>query len=343
MPDQENPPAITSPFNREPVIVAPNPKNPPPPIYHAPDVSSAALAKEEGTTGASPPLGSQESKSNFFSLEHYSKILAGEKGFKSFLVILLFSLLVSIKPSIYFFQVGYPFIKNLEGKLTSLVNEIYPKDLEITIKDGIASSNVTEPYYVTISQDRLENVFSTSETKSQQSSKIRLLAIDTKGKAEDFERYQSLALLTQTSLTTYKDNNINIYPLRNIQDFTINKTLIDTTLKDLNKDNRIVKFLVPLIYLGPVLIFLLSIIYVYNKFFLLAIGVYIMAKLNNVDTNYGKTFRYTVAVSFIPVMALEGLTYLLPQVPNISTPITLVLCYLGINYLIKERRMQNFR
>ena len=128
---------------------------------------------------------------NLFSVKYYTDILTGHSHFKPILAAIFLATILTIKPSIFIFKDMYPVVQNLEKKTLALVDEIYPQELEIKIASGQVSTNVTEPYYVTVRQETLEGLLSLKHEDQNTKSKIRLLAIDTKGKADEFERYQS--------------------------------------------------------------------------------------------------------------------------------------------------------
>ena len=151
-----------------------------------------------------------------FSLNYYTGVLAGKNKFRWILAILILAIIIAIQPSIFVVTKVYPVVRDLENRVTALADEVYPEDLEIKIKNGIATTNVTEPYYLVVRQKTLNSLLSLREDDQNTVSKIRLLAIDTKGKAEEFEQYQTLALLTQTSLVYNSDDKVNIHSLREI-------------------------------------------------------------------------------------------------------------------------------
>lgn len=277
---------------------------------------------------------------NLFSLTYYSEVLAGTKRFRWLLAIFIIAVFISIQSSIFMFTKVYPVVKALEKKAIASIQEIYPDELQITIKNGIASTNVTEPYYISVRQETLENLFSLKEDDSTKS-KIRLLAIDTKGKADDFEQYQSLALLTQTSVVYYDNKEIKIYPLRDIQDLTINKQIILSKIKEINNKFHVSSILNILVLLSPLLILLGAFLGQLIAFLFFAIPVYIMVRINQLPNGYSDSFRYGVLVSFIPTIiwnALEfiptiGTNFLIAR--SLLTIITLVIAYLGIKRLRK--------
>ena len=274
-----------------------------------------------------------------FSLNYYTGVLAGKNKFRWILAILILAIIIAIQPSIFVVTKVYPVVRDLENRVTALADEVYPEDLEIKIKNGIATTNVTEPYYLVVRQETLNSLLSLREDDQNTVSKIRLLAIDTKGKAEEFEQYQTLALLTQTSLVYNSDDKVNIHSLREIEDLTINKTIILAKIKEFNKEYNIGNLLNIFVLAAPLLIVLgifSSHIYL---FLFMSIAVYIMVRITQVQTGFKKTYRYTVAIGFLPIF-LWNIASFVPIIGrNLSltrtmlTIIILVIAYLGIKKL----------
>lgn len=284
---------------------------------------------------------------NLFSLEYYANLLTGHSHFKPVLAAIFLALILSIKPSLPIVKTGLPLAQDLEKNVLTLIEEIYPQELEIKITNGQASTNVTEPYYVTVRQKTLENLFSLKPEDQNTRAKVRLLTIDTKGKADEFERYQSLVLLTETSVVYYRDSSVNVYPLREINDLTLNKDIILSKAKEINKDNLVGNMIVAGVLLAPFFILLWSIIARLAIFFFLSLVVYLMIKINQLPIRFKNTFRYTSAISFIP-MLIWGLISFIPFFAGniIATgyllPIIILgLAYSGLNYFQNHQIINN--
>jgi len=95
----------------------------------------------------------------YFDPTFYANLLYGSQKVKPFLIAILLALIITIKPSIVFFSNWFPILKDAPSKVIAVVNENYPEELEITVKDGYASTNVTEPYYITIPKDTLDTFY----------------------------------------------------------------------------------------------------------------------------------------------------------------------------------------
>lgn len=290
-------------------------------------------------------INSQESKASFlnlFSLEYYLNVLRGQKRFRVFLIAFIFSIIFSIQASVDIVKDLYPLTRDIEKKASTFVNDYYPEELEVNIKKGKASSNVSEPYYITLPKEIIEDPTSFGKKESNSTSKVRILAIDTKGTAEDFESYQSMALLTQTNLVYYKDGGISIQSLRDVEDLTINKSKVSSEIGKISKQyhvqgivNAFLIALIPLIVLGIFLVTLFT-------FLLLSVGVWIMLKINQLNFPFKKIYLYTASIAIIPTVIWNVLSI----IPALNMPtlylgfitdiVVLVIAYFGILKLKKQ-------
>lgn len=280
---------------------------------------------------------------NFLRLSYYLSVLEGKASFKVFLAGLLLAFVISLKPSFTTVRIIYPLTSNLEAKVLSLVEEVYPQELEIKIEKGLATTNVTEPYYLVVRQSTLENYLSLTDDNAGSTTKIRLLAIDTKGKAEDFERYQALVLLTEKSLVYFQDGRINVQPLREMPQLTINREVMTNLIKELNQNNWLVvgvKFLVVIMPFFILLGAFLSLLFIW---LFLAVIIWLMKRINQLNLGPGQIFRLTVAISFLPLLAWNLLDFLPFGLPFMPGEIFLNLFILGLAYLVlvEYKKRQN--
>ncbi len=290
-------------------------------------------------------VNSQNIKSStfsLFSLTYYIDVLKGNRKFKFLLSVFIISILITIQTSALLIKELFPLTRNLEKNITKFVDDYYPSDLEVKIKDGTASTNVTEPYYVTLPQELLENPTAFTNDKFDKSSKVRILTIDTKGSAEDFESYQSMALLTKGNLVYYSDGNINIRSLRDVGDLTINKSKV---MSEINKYTSKYNFQLianVLILTIPFFLFMSVFFFQVIVYLFISIAVWIMLKVNLQKFSFGKIFIYTAAIAFIPTLIwnlitmIPGVTHFSFYLSNIPNIVVLGVAYIGILRLKKE-------
>ncbi len=109
---------------------------------------------------------------------------------------------------------------------TQMLNA-YPKELVVNIKNGEASTNVTEPYVISLQQ--VIPQLTTDE-------KTMLLVIDTNASVENYPLHKSIFFLTKNSLVYPARNNsgtnsYEVFPLSDVKEsITIDKSLYDSII-----------------------------------------------------------------------------------------------------------------
>lgn len=277
-----------------------------------------------------------------FSLDYFFRVLTRVSKSRTFLKLFLLTLFVTIPTSYQIINLVRPYADNFADKLTTIVDTMYPEELVVTIKDGVASTNVTEPYYVTFSDEDMAAIIPDYEESGGQAA-YRLLAIDTKGRAEDFERYQSLALLTDSSIVYYSDDAIQISPLREVGDMEISKVVIDNLIEEIEVE-KIQEYLTIGSMVFPVAIFFFVLIILSYWMFFLTFLAYIMTRINQVKVTFRVLYRYMVAIAFVPLI-VQGLTTYIPGYSDwltsihasVFTIIILTLAYVGIKRYALEK------
>lgn len=249
--------------------------------------------------GEQKPTVSQESSQGKIKktvTDYFVGLLTGDKKFKVILVGLLLGLIACIQPSIYLFKNVLPFLDDIENRVQLVIDEVFPEELEITLQEGVATTNVNEPYYLTISQSTLNNFIKKEEDEASPQSKIRVLTIDTNARIEDFEKHQSIALLTSQNLVYYSDEGIQIQPLAGTPDMVVNKKFIEDKIDEFNKGGKIVNFVKSAIYVSPILIaILLWMIFIVDVLF----GAFILWIINKIlltSLKFSKLFVLTGAL-----------------------------------------------
>lgn len=182
-------------------------------------------------------------------LGYYKDILTAKFSFSlKYLYFLLFvsSLLFGIKGAVGVAW-SIPKIPGFIEKTKIVLSQIYPEELIITVKERKISTNVQEPYFISLPKE-----MGTPESEAKY-----LLAIDTSAEVADFESYQSLFLLSN-EFVAMKDNNTGykVQPLAEIlkdvpDGTTVKKSGFDALAAGLNPYYR---YLYPLAWAGIVLL-----------------------------------------------------------------------------------------
>jgi hypothetical protein len=281
---------------------------------------------------------------NLILPQYYLNVLQGTQKFKVFTSILVLSILLTVYPTYLIFKHVYPVAKNIVERVTTFVNDVYPEELEVKIQNGQASTNVTEPYYITAKTETLVNLLSFREYDETTSSRIRLLAIDTKGSAEDFDRYQAMALLTESNFVYVNDGEVKINSLREVGDITVNKQWILGKINEYNKDNQIGKFINIGVWISPLFVLIGNLIAQIFFFVFISLLIFLIVKIKQVGSGFKNTFAYSGAVTFV-VSFIWNLLVLVPRVGSylvsVSTVLTVVilmLAYFGILKAVEAKK-----
>ena len=207
-------------------------------------------------------------------------------------------------------------------RLPELVQTLYPPELEITIQNGQASTNVYEPYYIPLVKvERIFEQWQQNVLGAYTKKKDNILVIDTYGSLDDFQNYNTFILLTKTSLTIMKDNGtFQTIPLNNIKNLVVNQKKILTVLDQIKPyTNNALPILI------GVTVLLLLIFFPLSKLSILFIYAFIMKgvfRIFSCTLTYKKSYQiglhfivistilavFTHSIPFFEVFAMIGLT-----------------------------------
>ena len=185
------------------------------------------------------------------------------------------ALAISIKVAVVF----TPMVKDfLDG---SFLNSI-PAELEVVIKDGKASTNVFEPYYISV------------DGKEESTEKFKnILVIDRSGgdSIDLLEKHRAFAVLTETRLFVQKESGseIRVLSLSNFPNMTISRESVAGLLQKY----RVYAY--PVMALGLVVaivgITLFSFGFYAFMLLLFALAVLIIAKVKKVSLSYAECYK----------------------------------------------------
>lgn len=203
-----------------------------------------------------------------------------------------------------------------DESLNSLVS-YFPKELKITIKDGHASTNVTEPYSVPM----IDFASSTVKipTKASTSTIENILVIDTNssGAIERFAEYKTLALLTKDFLITKKDDRssaLSVQPLSGVPNMIVDRQFV---VDSIDKFKPLIGWIIPIIiagfFLGMLFVNIVANI-ITNAVFSLV--VLIIEKIKKTNISYGEIFKLgfygltgPIIISFATALFMVSFTW----------------------------------
>ncbi len=268
-------------------------------------------------------------KSSVYNPAFYSDVVEGrEKGpFKYFFKLsLVLALVFSLTSS---FMV-VPNIKEFLVDAKNKIEQNYPKDLEVKIQGGIASTNATEPYFVPAPAN-LKAMDKEVEDFDN------VLVIDTKNdfNLEKFRSYKTIVLLTKDSFVVEgSDGRVNTTPLKDIPDFTVNYENLTRWFLKTDSISRVLSGAVPLLILVGVFI-----AYMFKLVYLLvaALLVMLLSKLKKVNLSYKKSYSVSMYAVTLPTLLSVLFFFLgMPMPMLVPTLILLVVVWVNLKSVTVE-------
>jgi hypothetical protein len=229
-------------------------------------------------------------RNSIYSPAFYSNIpqksLGSAIGY--FLLLSLFlTIIQSISPIWKFSTTGQTEIK----KFVDQAKNFYPSGLEVKVQKGKVSTNVQEPYYISLPKDKNR----TAEDNQN------LVVIDTKTpfSVEQYNQYETFAWITENSVITKSENKIQINDLSKTSNITINKTFVMSLI---NKFSPWLKLITPLVIIGILIGIYITYAGRLIYLFFLALIVWLLAKLFKKPLTYGGSYKiglHAVTLGFI--------------------------------------------
>ncbi len=232
---------------------------------------------------------------------YYKEILKTKFSFSfKYLAFLVF--LISLFTTVKFAFSVLPLRSQLPGlveKIRSTIVSTYPDKLVVSIKSGKIFTNVKEPYFIDVPSEK----------------KMHFIVIDTKGKVEDYKKYNSLVLVTD-SLVVVPNSNENIsykvYPLQDILKDTPDGVLLNKEIyQKLSSQvmpyvDKLPVYLTGLFILIVVISPFLATVFMLGWYMagllLFSVLFLIIAKLMKKDLSYSEVYRLSMHAITLPIL-----------------------------------------
>ena len=229
---------------------------------------------------------------SIYSPEFYSQVLTKGRGkaFGYFFILISILTLISAVPPIYGLATGFqPEIK----KILSQASSKYPTELEVKIKNGTVTTNVSEPYFIQ----------SPSNNKQKENYNLAVIDTTTPFSVTQFDNYKSYVWISKDAIyTKSQGNELKVYSLSKVEDLTVNKKMIDSLY------SKITPWLVVVVpILSVFLIIGLFIGYTFRLVYLffLALCIFLLAKVLKRQLSYGDS--YTIGIYAMTLSLLIGI------------------------------------
>lgn len=207
----------------------------------------------------------------------------------------LLAILMTIAFSVLLVPQGVRFVKE---EAPALIKKYYPAELVITINNGEASTNVTEPYVIPAT-DGAKDALTGSTMKN-------LFVVDTKNEfnKKTFENYKTFALLTKGEIVTQsRKGQISIQDLRGAPNVVVSE---DVLLAWVEKVRLSLGAFVPA---GIALIFVIIAVgfaFYMAPLLLFALIPFFLAWIKKIPLTYGGAYKISL-YAVLPGLVLKAL------------------------------------
>jgi hypothetical protein len=163
----------------------------------------------------------------------------------------------------------------------------FPQELAVTVANGKASTNVTEPYYI-------------KNTTGEGPENIIVLDTKTDFSVGQFDQYKSAAILKSDSLAVRDESGkVQLIPLNNMGSFTVDRAMVQTWA---NKVQSWAKFIIPFllvcIMVGLMIVHSFRLVYL----FIAALVVWLIATLFKKKITYMKAYQIGLHAMVLPML-----------------------------------------
>lgn len=265
-------------------------------------------------------------KESIYSPKFYATVPKKTFG-TAFKYFVLLALLVAVFSAIRMEPVFFKTVPQWIDNFTKNAAEIYPADLVIDIKDGKASINQPEPYFISVPASLRESM--------GKAGIFNLLVIDTVTpfNVDQLDEYGALVWLMKDGIavkSNQRNGEVRTYSLSQAKDFTITRQKFD---KLMVKIQPYTKFAVN--FSGPILfVFFIIAVFIAGLFrmvylLLFAVVTYIIGKLMKAKLTYGQSYKvsmYAVTLGILIDLVLMFVRAFVPvpQIPYLFTMVTTV-------------------
>jgi len=216
-------------------------------------------------------------------------------------------LLLSLISTAFYSVILVPGLSVFIGSIKTDVIKYYPEGLEVTIKGGSASTNVTEPYFVKMPKDS-QNIPTPKDSEN-------ILVIDTTHdfSLEGFNQHNTTFLLTKDALVSKNgDGKISIESLSKFPDVKITRDALSGWIDAIMPFVKVIPFFLPaIIFAGAFLGHVFTLGYLLIAGFL----VWLCLKIKKVPESYKKSYQLAIhafTLSMILTVVLGFLGFALP-------------------------------
>lgn len=277
---------------------------------------------------------------------YYSDILKSRFSFSlKYLLFLVF--LVSLVPTL---TVGYqmamvlPKVPNFVSEAQRVLDNLYPKELILTIDNGKIKTNVKEPYYIDF--EALTAFNTELDSRNKPTATGHLITIDTKATVTDYPKYNT-AILIGSDFVVTPDDRSSTRDLGGYQVFPLSEAnMTEKVVIDKKVYDEMVVVIKPyfayipgLLYaviaftvlLGPVLLAVFTLAWKLFYLLIMSLVLLVVAKLMKKDLEYAEIYRFGMHGLTLPIVISVILGLMGYPIPFVYTGVFLVFMILVLS------------
>lgn len=249
--------------------------------------------------------------SSLYDPEFYAHMLSGEPEWSFgasmayFVTFGALLALLSMVGSLFFVvPLAKETLKTASGELLAA----YPSALVVSLKGGVASSSVVEPFFIDQKNATTTSGFSSVAVATS----THLAVIDTKDiySPELAAKYDTIFLLARDVVAIKTDQgDVSTIDLSRVRDGVVSRELLSRWIDELTQSAPI---LVPLLLVTIFLFSLMAHLLQLFAFLVYAALLFFMLRLWKKPLSYKKSFQYMLHLSTLPILVTWALAYLSP-------------------------------
>lgn len=254
-------------------------------------------------------------RESFYSKDFYAQLPGARRAFGA---LTLIGLVFALQAAFLSFFGIQAFLYS--GALEKAA-EVYPKDLVVEIKNGVASTNVEEPYFIAMPR-----------VVAASSSPKYLAVIDTRPdlSIDTVTAYDAAIVLLQKQAIVHSDSDKKIIDLKDISELKINRANVESFTQFVRPFIKGASYALPVF----LLLFLTLGFLLYNALIALpsALIIKLIAYFKGASVPFGRAYRYAL-FALIPVAIIS---LVLKQFDIGSSLINLVIFIAIVTYTLSK-------
>lgn len=268
--------------------------------------------------------------SSFYKPAFYSATLQKPVSY-SFKNFFLFALILAlILTGVYSF-IYFPKIKTFLDNVVTQGIDAYPDGLKIEIKNGSASANAPQPYFV-----KLPGFFAGNPNQLE-----NLFVIDTNNEfsTEKFNEYKTLVVLNKSSIAAFDNKDqIKIIPLKDVKDFILDKQTVNSFYE---KVKPWFKSVYPIFLFGSFLLVFLMISMHLVYLFFGALLVWIIAKIKGIKMGYWKSYQAGIHLIMPVILITTIIGFFGFRFPFLFTLLLIIMAILNLENIRTSAKIEH--